>query len=307
MSVGRSCSELGDRVNWLLLRRQMLTNLRSIRFVVIIVVSVVLIVVQYWTAHFASFRLTASAPTFLREVMLFSPDGTGSGLYSMILPFLSALLGGSVIAVERHSGRLQALLARESKGSVMRTSLLSGFLLGGIGGSLPLILNLIGAVIAVPHLNFIDGRNVEIPMNADGTFANPDNPVLQPFVLIDETSWAYPLYRFNQPLFIVCIVLLVFVISGLFAVLAVSASLFLHRRYVELLIPFILNLVWWMLPTLTNGLVPDQWSYIIFLSPYLPNGPEQMVQTYIGMGITVFGLVALSAMLNHVGWDRDVL
>lgn len=58
--------------------------------------------------------------------MLFNADGNGSGLYLFILPFLAALLGGSVYADERLSGRVRAVLPREGRSTVLRTSMLTG-------------------------------------------------------------------------------------------------------------------------------------------------------------------------------------
>lgn len=286
-------------MNGALLRRQVRGNLCGLRMAAVVVLSLGLIVVQYWTVHHAGHLRYASAPTFLREVMLFNADGNGSGLYLFILPFLAALLGGSVYADERLSGRVRALLPREGRSTVLRTSMLSGFLLGGIGGMLPLLLNLAGAAAVIPHLSFIDGDIVD---KATGF-------VPQQYVLIDCTSWAYPLYRISQPLLIAVMLLLVFVISGLFATIAVGASFFTRHRHVELLVPFVLSVLWWMLPTLTFNMVPYDWSHNIFLYIAPGNGTPEIVaqQTYIGISLTIGG----SMLLTGVSWlmeqHRDVL
>lgn len=249
--------------------------------------------VQYWTVHHAAYRLFDSEPTFLRETMLFSRDGTGSGFYLLLLPFIAALLGGSVVASERHSGRMKGLMAREGRNKILCTSMISGFLLGGIGGIAPLMLNLLVAAAANPHLSFING----VAFDSSGQ-------VLPRYVLIDSLSWAYPLYQSSQQLLIMVIVLMLFALSGLFSMVAVGASLFTTRRYVELLIPFVLNLLWWMLPTLTYGLVPDEWSEINFL---FFSASEYASKAFTGMGLTFLGLAAVSGSLALTGRVKDAL
>lgn len=263
-------------MNLSIFRHQIIRNVLSLRFVLIGVVSFVLMLVQYWTTHHSGMAMFDSAPTFLRDVMLFSRDGTGSGLYLFLLPFLAALLGGSVVAVERHSGRMKELLVREGRGRALRTCMVSGFVLGGIGGVLPLLLNLIVAAALNPHLSFIEGNAV----TADGQ-------VLPQYVLIDATSWAYPLYHRNQFLLILVILLLVFIISGLFADIAVGSSFFTVHKYVELLIPFVASMLWWMLPALTGGKIPDRWSHNIFLFFSPGNEPSLQLQNYVGMVLSV--------------------
>ncbi|MCI1240653.1 MAG: ABC transporter permease [Bifidobacterium subtile] len=279
-----------------MIRHQFIRNILSLRFLLIGVVSFVLMFVQYWTAHHAGFILTKGAPTFLRDVMLFSPDGAGTGLYLFLLPFLAALLGGSVIAVERHSGRMKELLAREGRGRIMRTSMASGFILGGIGGVMPLLLNLMVAAALNPHMSFIDGSSVL-----------DKEPMLPPFVLIDATSWAYPLYQRSQLLLILVIVLMVFVISGFFADIAVGSSFFTTHKYVELLIPFVASVLWWMLPALTDSKVPDQWSHNIFLSFYAGGEPYYRMQNYVGMVLAVLLPSIACIVMMIVERRRDAL
>lgn len=284
-------------VNGALLGKQLVSNLRSLRMLALVALSVALIGMQYWTVHHAAYWRWGSKPTFLREVMLFNADGNGSGLYLFMLPFLAALLGGGVLAKERFSGRLYEVLAREGRGTVLRTSVLSGFLLGGIGGSLPLIVNLIAAAIAIPHLSFIDGDAVD----------HTTGQVLPRYVLIDATSWAYPMYRINQVLLILFIILLVFVVAGLFSAVAVGASFFTRHRYVELLVPFVLSVVWWMMPTLTFYAVPDQWSHNVFLYIAVGNSlPDAALRSWTGIAINVIGLSAIVTFLSFVELSRDV-
>ena len=285
-------------MNGALLRSQVRRNLCGVRMMAIVALSLGLIFMQYWTVHHAAYWRYASAPTFLREVMLFNHDGNGSGLYLFVLPFLAALLGGSVYANERMSGRVRALLPRDGRSTILGTSMLSGFILGGIGGVMPLAINLVLAAAAIPHLSFIDGDAVD---EATGLVA-------QQYVLIDYTSWAYPLYRFSQPLLIAFMLALIFVISGLFATIAVGVSFFTRHRYVETVVPFVLSVLWWMLPTLTFDMVPYDWSHNIFLYIAVGNGMPDIVarQTYIGIALTIGGSMLFTGILWLMEQRRDV-
>ena len=283
-------------MNEFVFHRQILRNLRSVRLLIIVVSTVMLMVIQYWTTYHAGYRIEESAPTFLKDVMLFNPYGSASTLYLYLLPFFAALIGGSVWAVEERTGRLLNMLPREGRSTLLRTSMLSGFVLGGLGGVLPLVVNLLVAAIRTPHMSFIDGTSVDA--NGMG---------LGKYVLIDASSWAYPLYRTSQLLLIATILLLVFVLSGSFALLALGASLFIRRKHVELLVPFVVSLVWWMLPALTGGMVPDEWSQIIFLNFSHWDAPGTAWRNYMGMLLMTVGMTGCTLVLARMKESRDVL
>lgn len=275
------------------LAHQFRHNLLSLRMGVILLASLLLIGMQYWTTNHASYVILDSAPNFLRDVMLFSQYGTGSGLYLFLMPFLAALAGGGVFSEERYSARLWELTVRDGRSRFLRTSMVSGWISGAVGGVLPLVLNLCWAAARNPHLEFIDGTEI----SAEGIALNR-------YVLISSMSWIYPVYHYNQVLCIVLVVAMVAVISGLYAALGVGISFFVRRRYVELIIPFAVNLVWWMLPALTGGLVPDQWSPIIFLSVGPgTNGGWLRQQNVVGLALTI-ALLAVSAIVLLVVEER---
>ena len=277
------------------LAHQFRHNLLSLRMGMIFLTSLLLIGVQYWTTNHASYVILDSAPNFLRDVMLFSQYGTGSGLYLFLLPFLAALAGSGVISEERHSARLWELTVRDGRSQFSRTSMVSGWISGAVGGALPLVLNLCWAAACNPHLEFIDGTEI----SAEGIALNR-------YVLISSMSWIYPVYRCNQVLCIVLVVAMVAVISGLYAALGVGISFFVRRRYVELIIPFVVSLVWWMMPALTGGLVPDQWSPVIFLSvgPGTDGGWLRQ-QNVVGLTLTIALLTVSAIILLMVEERRD--
>ncbi|MGE8622607.1 MULTISPECIES: hypothetical protein [Bifidobacterium] len=284
-------------MDWRLMRNQLVGQLRSIRMIGVIGISCMLVAVQYLTTYRASYVIPPSESTLLRDVMLFSQYGTGGGMYLLLLPFLSALLGGSVVSSERYAGRLPMVVIREGRGRFLATAMSSGFVLGGVGGVMPMIANLSIATIRNPHLNFIDG----VSADARGRVYSGK------YILISSDSWIYPLYEFNQVLCILCVVLLIFVIAGLFSTVSVGVSFFVQRKYTEVLVPFVLSLVWWMLPSLTGGKIPDQWSHVIFLD-FAPGADSSVRwQNYVGIMLSIALLLALSTVLACAERHRDAL
>ena len=280
-------------MNGSIIRRQMHSNLWSGRTAIIIMLSVGMIAMQWWTTHHASFVLYDHEPTFLADVMLFSQFGSGTGLYLFLMPFLAALLGGSLVAEERYWKRAPFVISRCSRPIFLRSSLCAGFLLGGIGGLMPLALNMLIMGLINPHMSFIDGTE----WDATGLYLNH-------YVLVSSKSWAYPLYERNQWLCIAVICLLVFVISGLFATLAISCSLFIQRRHVELLVPFTLSLLWWLFTTNGKG-GHDQWTHIIFLN-FAPATVDVLrMQNYVGIALSIILLLLASSIPLLIKGQRD--
>lgn len=277
-------------INTMLLQAQLRRGLLSIRFAIVVVLSLFLVGFQWWTIRHAGYRLPYHQPTFLDETLLFSSYGSGTTLYQFLFPFLAALAGGSTLAVERRSGRLTFLQARSSYGVVERTSLCSGFLLGALGGVLPYAIDVLLAAGGNPHLSFIDG--VE---SSDVDIASFQ------FILISANGWVYPIYRFNQVLCIVVVGLLMAALSGLFACLAVAISPFVRHRNVEVLVPVAFLLLWWMLPGIIQ--LSSISSHVEELNPILYlqldgfETPGANIANLIGIAMTLVGFPAIVAVL----------
>lgn len=277
-------------INTMLLQAQLRRGLLSIRFAIVVVLSLFLVGFQWWTIRHAGYRLPYHQPTFLDETLLFSSYGSGTTLYQFLFPFLAALAEGSTLAVERRSGRLTFLQARSSYGVVERTSLCSGFLLGALGGVLPYVIDVLLAAGGNPHLSFIDG--VE---SSDVDIASFQ------FILISANGWVYPIYRFNQVLCIVVVGLLMAALSGLFACLAVAISPFVRHRNVEVLVPVAFLLLWWMLPGIIQ--LSSISSHVEELNPILYlqldgfETPGANIANLIGIAMTLVGFPAIVAVL----------
>lgn len=277
-------------INTMLLQAQLRRGLLSIRFAIVVVLSLFLVGFQWWTIRHAGYRLPYHQPTFLDETLLFSSYGSGTTLYQFLFPFLAALAGGSTLAVERRSGRLTFLQARSSYGVVERTSLCSGFLLGALGGVLPYVIDVLLAAGGNPHLSFIDGME-----SSDVDIASFQ------FILISANGWVYPIYRFNQVLCIVVVGLLMAALSGLFACLAVAISPFVRHRNVEVLVPVAFLLLWWMLPGIIQ--LSSISSHVEELNPILYlqldgfETPGANIANLIGIAMTLVGFPAIVAVL----------
>lgn len=265
-----------------LFRRQFAWCMASPRWLAIIAITVGVLVVQYRTAFRPVWVLPDINPNFFNYMLLFNYFGQGSVLYLMLLPFLAALAGGSVYASERLSGRLPMVLTREPRGTVLRSSLASGFVAGGIGGSFPLLVSLLIAVVREPHMEFVDGvqRSAEY------------------YPLIAADSWVYGLYCRNQILLLVLTLLYVFALSGLCADLAVCVSFFTKRRYLEIPVPFIVSYLVWIVSD-----VPGYagWSFITFLELRIANAPNCAA----GAAVTLPALALVVGVVYAVEVRRD--
>ena len=278
-----------------LLRQQLSRTLRSWRFPAIAGIGIVLVALNYWMTFHATFVLPKSDPTFFRYMMLFSDVGAGGSIYCMLLPCIAALAGGGLYSDEKNSGRLRMMLVRTGRRDVLRSSFCAGFVLGGCGGVLPLLLNLVVAVIRQPHTSFIDGVD-----------HIATNPYFAYYPVIRADSWLYPLYKASQPLMLVVVFALIFVLSGAYACLAIGASAFIGKRYVEILVPFAVSLLIWLLPAVLPirvQLVANEFSQVIFLNFSADSGPYGIWGAMANVAL----FLVLSGALYEIELRRDAL
>ncbi len=276
-------------------RLQLFRTLRSWRFPAIAGIGIVLIVLNYWTVFHSTFVLPKSKPTFFRYMMLFSDVGSGGAIYCMLLPCIAALAGGGLYSDEKNSGRLRMVLTRAGRHDVLRSSFCAGFVLGGLGGVLPLLLNLVIAVIRQPHMSFIDGVD-----------HIASNPYFSYYPVIQADSWLYPLYKTNQLLMLLVVFLMIFVLSGTYACLAIGASAFIGKRYVEILVPFAVSLLIWLLPAVLPihvQLVANEFSQVVFLNFSADSGPYGIW----GVTANVVLFFVFSGVLYEIELRRDAL
>lgn len=269
-----------------LLGQQMKSALRSWQFLVVLLLSLMIIGIQWWST-FGDGDPGLSQRTFFRYMLLYNVIGTGTELYLLVFPFLASLLGGTVLSKERLSGRAILIRTRIGWNRQLNVSVISGFLLGALGGSLPMLINLVCAVAICPRMGFVDGVNI-----------TDENP------FIYGVSWIYPLYKTSQILFIIATILIIAVFSGLFAVLSVTISLFTKRRFVEVMVPFLAGVIVWVMPIAAPQ--PDmfdgtsQLHYLFFACANEPNCVPSLV-------VTLLVLLVADATLYMKGKTCDVV
>ena len=187
------------------------------------------------------------------------------------------------------------VLARTGRRDVLRSSFCAGFVLGGMGGVLPLLLNLVIAVIRQPHMSFIDGVD-----------HIASNPYFSYYPVIQANSWLYPLYKTNQLLMLLVAFLMIFVLSGAYACLAIGASAFIGKRYVEILVPFAVSLLIWLLPAVLPihvQLVANEFSQVIFLNFSADSGTYGIWGAMANVAL----FLVLSGALYEIELRRDAL
>ena len=74
-------------VNVGLLRAQIKSGLRNVRCLVVVVLSLFIVGFQWWSIRHLGYRIHDHESTFLDEVLLFSPDGSGTALYLFFFRF----------------------------------------------------------------------------------------------------------------------------------------------------------------------------------------------------------------------------
>lgn len=237
-----------------LLKRQLRDCILSWRWLVVLGITGVILYVQYATSFRPVWLLPPINPTFLNYMLLFNTFGMGTSIFTMILPFLAAWIGSSVYATERHSGRLTFITARSNARAVARTSLLSGFISGGLAGIAPLFTSMIIGIIKKPHMELVDGT---MPTDGRTSF----------YPIIEAKSAFYPLYQTHQVLLLLFIFVYVFVFSGLVAMLGVCVSFFTQYRYVEVIIPFLALTLWWVATDLLNAYGLSQVNFLYISRP----------------------------------------
>ncbi|BDR54675.1 hypothetical protein KIMH_07860 [Bombiscardovia apis] len=170
----------------------------------------------------------------------------------------------------------------------MQQSLLSGFILGGTAGLFPLVCSGVIAIIHRPHMWFVDGT------------LNEYN-----YPLIDKESWVYGFYQQNQIALMLVTFVYVFILSGLFADIAVAVSFFTKKRYIEVIAPFVLVLALHIIVSNSTQISLYGLSHINFLKygvAFTDRGPNEL-----GAALTLPVLAGITAVLYSRKQAQDVL
>lgn len=260
-------------------------NIISFRWILVCAFTIGLVYFHYATA----FRPVWQLPrlyTFLDYTLLFNTASDGNLIYLILLPFLAALGGGSLYAVDKLSNRLTFVASRVFRKKFLQSNIVASFLLGSFSGSLPFWVTVIIGLIKEPHMHFVSGLTRQNPYGGD-----------YPIILSD--SWVYKYYESNQKLLFIVVCLYLTFLCGLFSVLSLLISCYVRVRYIELIIPFVFSYLVYLL----DGVLDTGISLPIYM--YLTNSWYRYSE--ISAYITPIVLLTCIAVLYFVEIQRETL
>lgn len=258
----------------------------SFRWILVVAFTIGIVYLHYATA----FRPVWDLPrlyTFLNYTLFFNNSSDGDILYSLLLPFLAALGGGSIYAVDKLSNRLTFVTSRIYRKQFLKSNIVTSFLLGSFSGSLPFWVTVIIGLVKEPHMHFVSGLTRQNPYGGD-----------YPIILSD--SWAYKYYESNQKLFFIIVCLYITIFCGLLSVLSLLISCYVRIRYIELIIPFVLSYLVYML----DGVFQDNG---ISIPVYMCISSSWYRYSEISAYVTPLVVLVCIAVLYFVEVQRETL
>lgn len=220
-----------------IIKKNLINNLLSYRFFFIILISYLLAYINIVTAtNWEEYGIN----NFLLYTLNFN-SGKGTSYYILLLPFLAALMGGSLFGDEVRSRINILTLTRIPKKDYLHSLVFSSFVLGGIGGALPIIVSLICAYLKLPYFEKNLGQ----------------------FAIFDKSFWGFDLFSKHPVGTILLLLLIIFVFSGLVANLSLVISYFIPLKIVETVFVFIGSYLLFLGVSLLNL---DIFSHNVFLN-----------------------------------------
>lgn len=250
-------------MNFKLIQSQLIRNVLSYKFVLVLAISFVLAYLQLNTTN-NWYEL--SKDNFLLYTLNFDAIGKAGGYYMIFLPFLAALMGGSLFGDEIRSQRYLFHLSRISKKEFTLSTLFSSFLLGGLGGFAPMVISLLCATLKMPHFQ----KN------------------LGEFPIFTSHFWGYSLFQTSPIGTMILLFIIIFIFSGLIANISIIISYSFPLRIIELLTIFLIFYV-------TS--IPLALFKLDFLSPQIflnfPVSENFSNSIYALIGFSVFFIVII--------------
>ncbi|SCM90503.1 hypothetical protein [Bacillus mycoides] len=195
----------------------------SKRFLLIVIFSIFLNAFHYYS----SIYINMVDKWFDKDLLTLSYrwigfSNIGSFLF-LLMPLISVIVFSDSYLLEKKTGFLNGIYTRVSRNKYIFSKYISVFITGGVSFILPLLINLIivsGTLPIIPPSNPDSGLT---PINMNHMFAD--------------------LY-FSSPVGYICLYLFIdFLFAGVFAILALTVSVFVRQVFVVLLVPFLLNIV----------------------------------------------------------------
>ncbi|ACI30495.1 MULTISPECIES: ABC transporter permease [Bacillus cereus group] len=193
------------------------------RFLLIILLSIILSFCHYYFNVYIYTMDKWYDKEFLRlSYKWIGFQSVGSFLF-LLMPLISVFVFSDSYLLEQKNGFLNGIYTRVSKGKYLFSKYISVFIIGGISFILPLLISLVIVSLTV----------------STEPASNP-NSGLTPISLNHMFSGLY----FSSPILYCCLYLFIdFLFAGVFAVLALSISIFIKKVFVVLLIPFLINII----------------------------------------------------------------
>lgn len=200
----------------------------------------------------------------------FDFSGSGTTIYYLILPLMCGLAASSTYQEDKRNHRLSQLLSRRTQRQYLFSTTASSFIVGGLVGILPLLVE--------AGYFFINFQVTNAPTGRD-------------YQIISPAGWGYNLFIHNTLLFWLCTILITFVFSGLFSLMGLVSSYFEIHSGVETIIPFVISFITLLAANLT-GEVETSLYYV--LTPTYSNGYSYTQWVLLGyllvILLAVFGL-----------------
>ncbi len=233
---------------------------------VALLIEFLIIITQAITINPANANFTNNAFLHLTG---FDGTGLGSRFYYFILPLTCALAAGSTFQEDKQTHFLKAILARRPTYKYLVTTLTSSFLVGGIIGCLPLI---------------IEGCHFFLHYSVKRL---PEHFELMP---IAKGGWGYPIFSTHPLLFWLITIIIIFIFSGLFSLISLCASYYELRKGIEIVIPFGIVFISLLLSNLLNI---SEISITYLITPTFSNDYPYSFYALIGYFLLGIGTVAL--------------
>lgn len=200
-------------------------------------------------------------------------------LYFLVIPLLAVLPYSLSFLEDKTSGYVKQMYTRCDRRSYLTAKFGAVFIVGGTVVTLPLLLNFLICAMLLPAL---------LPQNLEGTFVNA------------HVLW-YHIYE-TQPLLYVLIFLLIdFIYAGLLAVLPLFFSFYSEKKFVILLMPFVIHIFSYSVGMMIPHPLAIEYSPVLFT--FAANGcPSGWILA--GYGIVYFGLGGL--VFWKIGRQEDI-
>lgn len=254
-------------MNYKLIKWKLISNLTSARFVFIIIMSFLFTYIQIKTTN-------NWEEMGLNNFLLYSLNfglGKGTSYYILLLPFLSSLMGGSLIGEEIRSRRNIFQQTRISKKEYTLSMLFTSFILGGIGGALPMIISFICSFIKSPYLKTNLGE----------------------YQIFNHDFWGYQIFNRSNLMMACLLLLIIFIFCGLFSMLSVSLSYFFPLKIIETLFVMIFFYIMFFIFSLLNL---DVLSYNVFLNFPVSQDFNNSLFALIGYAIIFVVIIAATTL-----------